>query len=52
MAYKSPGGINVNRKANPEVVFGKHYAKTLWLEYAEHVKAKTSTTVIDPNYVA
>ena len=35
-----------------EVVFGKHYAKTLWLEYAEHVKAKTSTTVIDPNYVA
>ena len=35
-----------------EVVFGKHYPKSLWLEYAEHVKAKTSTTVIDPNYVA
>ena len=36
---------------NHEVVFNKHYSKTLWLEYAKNVKAKTSTTVIDPDYV-
>lgn len=33
-----------------EVVFGKHYNKALWSEYADHVKTKKSTVVIDPNY--
>ena len=35
-----------------EVVFGQHYNKALWTEYADHVKSKRSTVAIDPTYVA
>ena len=29
----------------------KHYNKALWDVYANHVKSKKSTVVIDPEYV-
>ena len=35
-----------------EVVFGEHFAKKEWEKYAESVRAKKSSTEIDPNYVA
>jgi hypothetical protein len=36
---------------NHEVVFSKHYDKTLWAKYAEHVRSKKSSVDIDPNYL-
>ena len=35
---------------NHEVVFGKHYDKSRWIKYADHIKSKKSSVVIDPDY--
>jgi hypothetical protein len=37
---------------NHEVVFGEHYNKSSWAEYAAFVKSKKSSIPIDPNYVS
>ena len=37
---------------NHEIVFGNHYSKVVWAKYLEDVRAKKSTTVIDPDYVS
>ena len=37
-------------KCSHQIVFGKHYDKSLWAKYAEHINAKESSVVIDPSY--
>ena len=36
---------------NHEVVFNKHYNKSMWKKYAESVSSRTSAIDIDPNYL-
>ena len=52
---KCPPPINCKKKRGTckhEVVFSKHYDKSLCSKYADHVKAKISTVEIDPNYAS
>ena len=42
--------VKSKNACNHEVVFGKHYDKSRWIKYADHVKSKKSSVVIDPDY--
>ena len=35
-----------------EIVFGEHYDCKAWNAYADHVRSKKSSVVIDPDYLA
>ena len=52
---QKPPGVKCKKKkgaCNHEVVFGIHYNKKMWDQYAESVRSKKSTVEIDPSYVA
>ena len=51
---KLPPTINCKKRkgsCNHEVVFSKHYDRSLWTKYADQVRSKKSSVDIDPNYV-
>ena len=53
-AAKRPAALSCKKRkgsCNHEVVFGEHYSKSAWAEYAAFVKSKKSSIHIDPNYV-
>ena len=52
---KLPPVVTCKKRKNTcqhEIVFGKHYDKVLWAKYADYVKSKKLTVVIDPLYDA
>ena len=52
---QKPPGVQCKKKkggCNHEIVYGIHYKKKMWDQYAESVRSKKSRVEIDPNYVA
>ena len=53
-SHQRPPAVACKKAKNTckhEVVFGQHYNKALWTEYADHVKSKRSSVAIDPTYM-
>ena len=51
---QKPLGVQCKKKrggCNHEIVFGIHYNKKMWDQYAESVRSKKSRVEIDPDYV-